>query len=93
MSDTLRNYESDTPETCEAVERWQQGKINIFDEMARMERERDQWRECAERLIDYAHESLAELGTWGNGYERYERQMEQIRADIAEFDRLKGESK
>ena len=33
---------SDTPETCEAVERWRQGKINIFDEMARLERERDE---------------------------------------------------
>ena len=44
MSDTPRNYESDTPETCEAVERWQQGKINIFDEMARLERERDEYK-------------------------------------------------
>jgi len=32
----------DTPETQEAVERWNQGKINIFDEMARLERERDE---------------------------------------------------
>ncbi len=32
---------NDTPETYEAVERWNQGKINIFDEMARLERERD----------------------------------------------------
>jgi hypothetical protein len=32
----------DTPETYEAVERWNQGKINIFDEMARLERERDE---------------------------------------------------
>jgi hypothetical protein len=32
---------SETPETYEAVERWQQGKINIFDEMARLERERN----------------------------------------------------
>lgn len=32
---------SDTPETQEAVERWRQGKINIFDEMARLERERN----------------------------------------------------
>jgi len=31
----------DTPETYEAVERWNQGKINVFDEMARLERERD----------------------------------------------------
>jgi hypothetical protein len=34
----------DTPETYEAVERWNQGKINIFDEMARLERERDEAR-------------------------------------------------
>ena len=33
----------DTPETQEAVERWRQGKINIFDEMARLERERDDY--------------------------------------------------
>ncbi len=36
---------SDTPETHEAVERWRQGKINIFDEMARLETERDQARQ------------------------------------------------
>lgn len=41
MSDTPDTYESDTPETCEAVERWHQGKINIFEEMARLETERD----------------------------------------------------
>lgn len=35
---------SDTPETHEAVERWRHGKINIFDEMARMERERNEAR-------------------------------------------------
>ena len=40
---------SDTPQTQEAVERWRQGKINIFDEMARLERERDQWRIQCER--------------------------------------------
>lgn len=35
---------SDTPETQEAVERWRQGKINIFDEMARLERERNKFK-------------------------------------------------
>jgi hypothetical protein len=35
----------DTPETYEAVERWNQGKINAFDEMARLERERDDYME------------------------------------------------
>jgi hypothetical protein len=55
---------SDTPETHEAVERWQQGKINCFDEMARMERERDE----ARRLLAAAKESLnaihVEVGGW-----------------------------
>jgi hypothetical protein len=45
---------SDTPETQEAVERWRQGKINIFDEMARLERERDQ----ARRELDVQLESI-----------------------------------
>lgn len=35
---------SDTPETQEAAERWRQGKINIFDEMARLERERNKFK-------------------------------------------------
>jgi hypothetical protein len=35
---------NDTPETYEAVERWNKGNINIFDEMARLERERDEAR-------------------------------------------------
>jgi predicted RNase H-like nuclease (RuvC/YqgF family) len=39
----------DTPETQEAIERWRRGNINIFDEMARLERERDEAR--AERDI------------------------------------------
>lgn len=48
---------SDTPETHEAVERWQQGKINIFDEMARLERERDEARE----KLSHAQALLAEM--------------------------------
>jgi hypothetical protein len=49
----------DTPETQEAVERWRQGKINIFDEMARLERERDEARKESEeqaRLIGMSAE-------------------------------------
>ena len=48
---------SDTPETQEAVERWRQGKINIFDEMARLERERDEARE----KLNHAQALLAEM--------------------------------
>ena len=55
---------SNTPETQEAVERWQQGKINIFDEMARLERERDE----ARRLVAVAQDAFnvihVEVGGW-----------------------------
>jgi hypothetical protein len=43
---------SDTPETHEAVERWRQGKINIFDEMARLERERNAARRELQLLLE-----------------------------------------
>jgi len=64
MSDTPRTYESDTPETCEAVERWQQGKINIFDEMARLETERNKERKVSEKrrtLLIYFMEAVDKL--------------------------------
>jgi hypothetical protein len=35
---------SDHPHTREAIERWQQGKINIFDAMAELEDQRDEAR-------------------------------------------------
>lgn len=55
---------SDKPEATEAVERWRQGKINIFDEMARLERERDEARaECLEqsRLLGMSAEREEKL--------------------------------
>lgn len=55
---------SDTPETQEAIERWRQGKINIFDEMARLERERDKERKVSEKrktLLIYFMETLGEV--------------------------------
>lgn len=45
----------DTPETQEAIERWRQGKINIFDEMARLERERDEAREVLQEIANASH--------------------------------------
>jgi hypothetical protein len=87
MSNTLRNYESDTPETCEAVERWQQGKINIFDEMARLERERDQWQECAERLVE------AFRGVPYDPYTVGSFNSQSCKNALADFRRLKEETK
>jgi hypothetical protein len=51
----------DTPETQEAVERWRQGKINIFDEMAKLERERDEARKALEEEKKWHHRTHTEL--------------------------------
>lgn len=48
-----------------------------------IERERDDAREVAENLVEYAHECLVRLESWGKGYDRYEREMETIREAIA----------
>ena len=67
---------SDTPETVEAVERWQQGKINIFDEMARLETERNQSRSYFEsgkierrQLRCQLADSQNEAKNWKKAYE------------------------
>jgi hypothetical protein len=73
---------SDTPETYEAVERWQQGKINVFDALAELEDQRDQWRECAEWLAD-------SVRFWIGA----EKEFVDTGSALAEFDRLKGETK
>lgn len=54
----------ETPETQEAVERWRQGKINIFDEMARLETERNKERKVSEKrrtLLIYFMEAVDKL--------------------------------
>lgn len=50
---------SNTPETQEAVGLWRQGKINIFDEMARLERERDEAREALQSFVQKMHAQAA----------------------------------
>jgi hypothetical protein len=51
---------SETPITHEAVERWRQGKVNIWEEMARMELEIKRIREGYEGTC-YACETVGEL--------------------------------
>jgi hypothetical protein len=68
----------------------QQERIH-YDNFLPMQDERDQWRECAENLIDYARECLASFGGCGHPY--CEREMDTIRKDIARYERLKEASK
>jgi uncharacterized coiled-coil DUF342 family protein len=64
-------------ETREAVERWQQGKVNIFDEMARIEQQRDEARE--------------EVKKWGDLVDQMSESNQVLLAEVREY-RKKAES-
>lgn len=51
--------------------------------------ERDKAISVADELIEYAHECLAKLESWGQGYKRYEDEMDRIREDIAAYNMMK----
>ena len=51
------------------------------------------WEACADNLIDYAHDFVAHLSTWGKGYDRNDRQIKLAEDAIAEYIRLKNETK
>lgn len=48
------------------------------------------WQECADNLVDYAHEFVANLSAWGKGYDRYDKDIKQAEDAIEEFKRLKN---
>jgi hypothetical protein len=90
---------SDTPETDAATHdvsdygppvpcSW--GDWVAADYARKLERERDEAREAADNLVEYARQSLVELEKWGKGYGRYEREMNQIRVDIARVNWREG---
>ena len=61
-----------------------------MDVARKLERERDEAREAADNLVEYARQSLVELEKWGKGYARYERQMNEIRVHIARVNWKEG---
>ena len=48
------------------------------------------WEACADNLVDYAHEFVAHLSTWGKGYDRYDKDIKQAEDAIEEYHRLKN---
>jgi hypothetical protein len=51
------------------------------------------WEKCAENLVDYAHEFVHQLSLWGKGYDRNDKQIKLAEDAIAEYIRLKNETK
>jgi hypothetical protein len=48
------------------------------------------WEECADNLIDYAHEFVEHLSSWGKGYERYDKHIKRAEDAIEEYIKLKN---
>jgi hypothetical protein len=89
IHDTLRelpvgNISTHTPESIpERVGHW-------VRESAEECRLREQWEACADNLVDYAHEFVAHLSTWGKGYDRYDKDIKKAEDAIEEHKRLKN---
>ena len=65
----------------------------LIDETKELYAKLEAWEKCAENLVDYAHDFVAHLSTWGKGYDRNDRQIKLAEDAIAEYIRLKNETK
>lgn len=50
------------------------------------------WEQCADNLVDYAHEFVAHLSSWGKGYDRNDKEIKMAEDAIEEYKRLKNET-
>ena len=90
IHDTLRalpvgSISRHTPESIpERVQDW-------VKEAAEECRLREQWEACADNLVDYAHEFVQHLSTWGKGYDRYDKDIKKAEDAIEVFNKLKND--
>ena len=61
-------------------------------ELAQYTQRVEAWEKCADDLVDYAHEFVAHLSTWGKGYNRYDKDIKKAEDAIEEYLRLKNET-
>jgi hypothetical protein len=47
------------------------------------------WEKCADDLIDYAHEFVEQLSTWGKGYDKYDKEIKRAEDAIKQYNNLK----
>jgi hypothetical protein len=50
------------------------------------------WKACADNLIDYAHDFVEHLSSWGKGYDRNDKQIKLAEDTIEQYNRLKNET-
>jgi hypothetical protein len=50
------------------------------------------WEACADNLVDYAHDFVAHLSSWGKGYDRNDKQIKLAEDAIEAYNKLKNET-
>ena len=50
------------------------------------------WEACADNLVDYAHDFVTHLSSWGKGYDRNDKQIKLAEDAIEAYNRLKNET-
>jgi hypothetical protein len=91
INDTLRelpvgNISTHTPESIPE-------RVSYYlKELAEYTQKVEAWEKCADDLVDYAHEFVTHLSTWGKGYNRYDKDIKQAEDAIKEYLRLKNET-
>ena len=61
-------------------------------ELAEYTQRVEAWESCADNLVDYAHEFVQNLSTWGKGYDRYDKDIKKAEDAIEAYKKLKNET-
>jgi hypothetical protein len=91
INETLRelpvgNISTHTPESIPE-------RVSYYlKELAEYTQRVEAWEKCADDLVDYAHEFVSHLSTWGKNYGRYDREMKQAEDAIEQYLKLKNET-
>ena len=64
--------------------------MSAADRIKKLEEELVRWKACAENLVEYAHECVAHLSSWGKGYDRADKEIKQAEDAIEEYLKLKN---
>ena len=89
LADDLQKAERERDNLKSKKEANYQCLLILERDLYKAREERDKAISVADRLIEYAHECLVKLESWGQGYQRYEEEMDTIREDIAAYDMMK----
>jgi len=82
---------SDHPHTREAIERWRQGKINVFDALAELEDQRDKAIAALHQCFAATGEDAGDMGDFWALVDRERHTVNAVREMREQLDRAESE--